>query len=99
MLLRSFFKIDWGLWSLWAKGRAVGNAQRFPRQAARCPQGIVHKLHSLYLGSAPLRSLFVPRARKPVNKHLARGGRCSSGARTVGGAKLAFMRKGVEEHG
>ena len=28
-----------GLWSLWAKGRAVGNAQRFPRQAPRFAVG------------------------------------------------------------
>jgi hypothetical protein len=28
----------------------VGNAQRFPRQAARCPKGIVHKIHSLVFG-------------------------------------------------
>ena len=28
-----------GLWGLWAKGCAVGNAQRFPRQAARFAEG------------------------------------------------------------
>jgi len=32
-------KIDCGLWSLWAKGCAVGNAQRFPRQASRFAVG------------------------------------------------------------
>ena len=28
-----------GLWSLWAKGCAVGNAKRFPRQASRFAAG------------------------------------------------------------
>ena len=28
-----------GLWSLWAKGCAEGNAQRFPRQASRFAEG------------------------------------------------------------
>ena len=28
-----------GLWSLWAKGCAVGNAKRFPRQASRFAEG------------------------------------------------------------
>lgn len=31
--------MTWGLWSLWAKGRAVGNAERFPRQACRFAVG------------------------------------------------------------
>ena len=37
-------KMTWGLWSLWAKGSAVGNAKRFPRQATRfAGRRIVHK--------------------------------------------------------
>jgi hypothetical protein len=32
-------KIDGGLWRLWAKGCAVGNAERFPRQAPRFAEG------------------------------------------------------------
>jgi hypothetical protein len=34
-----YTKMAWGLWSLWAKGSAAGNAKRFPRQAPRFAAG------------------------------------------------------------
>ena len=66
-----------GLWSLWAKGRAVGNAKRFPRQAPRCPKGIVHKSTAQF-GFSTAAQPDDPLGPKPVEKPIARSGRCSS---------------------
>ncbi len=62
------------LWSLWAKGRAVGNAQRFPRQAPRCAAGALSTNPQRGRIWAPPCSLITPGVLKPVGKRMAYGG-------------------------
>ena len=57
-----------GLWSLWAKGCAVGNAERFPRQASRFAGGELSTNAQTFVflrGS----SQFPWATKKPVPKH------------------------------
>lgn len=82
------------LWSLWAKGCAVGNAERFPRQAPRFAAG--------ELSTNPQRfvrfrrdSSFTPGDTKPVGERGA-SRRFSWLARTVAGVlEPVFLQGGV----
>ena len=75
-----------GCGGLWAKGRAVGNAKRFPRQAARCPKGIVHKSTARFWVQRRCVACCSLGIHEPADKLMARSGSCSSEARTVVGA-------------
>lgn len=82
------------LWSLWAKRGAVGNAQRFPRQAARFAAG------ELSTNPQPRKrfrcdSSFTPGATSPWESVERRTG-VSWRARTVAGAsEPVFLQGGV----
>ena len=83
-----------GLWSLWAKRDAVGNAKRFPRQVPRFAAG------ELSTNPQPCKrfrcdSSFGPGAPSPWESVERRAG-FSWRARTVAGAfEPAFLQGGV----
>jgi hypothetical protein len=81
-----------GLWSLWAKGSAVGNAKRFPRQATRfAGRRIVHKSTAPIFGFG-VAARRTPGDTKPVGEQGA-SRRLSLTTRTVAWAnKPAFLQ-------
>ena len=83
-----------GLWSLWAKGCAVGNAPRFPRHASRFAEGELSTNPQTFgFGAAARNALGLLRSPSPSTERRAEFSRTT---RTVAGAnKPAFLQGGV----
>jgi hypothetical protein len=94
VLFLNLYDNDCGLWSLWAKGRAVGNAQRFPRQASRFAVGELSTNPQTFgFGAAARHPLGLPRSPSPSTERRAD---FSLTTRTVAWAfKPAFLQGGV----
>lgn len=80
-----------GLWSLWAKGCAVGNAKRFPRPASRFAEGELSTNPQTFgFGAAARNPLGLPRSPSPSTERRADVSRTT---RTVAWAdKPAFLQ-------
>ena len=79
-----------GLWSLWAKGCAVGNAKRFPRQVSRFAEGELSTNPQTFGFGATVRSPLGLASPSPSTERRADVSRTT---RTVAGAnKPAFLQ-------
>lgn len=79
-----------GLWSLWAKGGAVGNAKRFPPQASRFAAGELSANPQTFGFDAAARSTLGPPSPSPSTERRVDVSRI---ARTVARAnKPAFLQ-------
>jgi hypothetical protein len=95
VLFSEYMKIDCGLWNLWAKGRAVGNALRFPRQASRFAVGELSTNPQTFGFDAAARC--IPGLTSPY-RSTERRADFSLITRTVAGAcKPAFCKEGCDE--